>query len=489
VPYFDGNNGGATFQGVTKDSIRIVFYNDRTFEGELNEPWKPSDDDQCQSAAAGPYECQGAIRTMKAHLKYFAERYMTYDREVRVVAQKSSGNVGGTCASRQADADRAIREWEPFAVVSLVQGNQHCYAAKMSKERIPVFGLNEDLPEESYEAVRPYAFGFMPTQEVQSSWTASFICRKLVGGNARFSDDVLVGGLPRKIGFIRPQGESRGSELPEAAAMLVSELKRQCDYEFDIERYYEARQNPSPSGAAEAPNIISLFKQERVTTIVCYCIPVGPENTAPTMLRTATGANYFPEWVWDQASAMDRGQWQRVHGDRSQPAMGTTYFWYSPAFREQFHYQAYLSQEPGTEASTFWSYRYYHLYLNLFEAIQAAGPKLTPETVEQGMFTFNFLIHGDPRVPMGGYGPYGPNAISNYTFVDTGMAWWWDPNGTPPGGTNREGCMRAVRGGIRAYPGDGDLAWPPGDADLFNESDPCTQDLYKIADPSTSTSV
>ena len=478
VPFFEGENGGDTYQGVTKDDIIVILYNDRCCDGELTKAWKPSDEGSCTYA----WECENIVRTVKALYRYFERRYQTYGRTVRLIAQESSGDIGASCASRQGDAQTIIREWEPFAAVSMASSNFDCYAKEFASLKIPIFGLNEDMPSEVYEDLRPYAFGFMPSQEVQTSWSASFICNKLKGETADFANDPALRGEKRVFGFIRPEGDSRGTELRIQAGLLVQELKRHCGFKFDYEEYFQAG---TAGGSRESSTIMSKFKQNGVTTVVCYCIPVHTESTVPAMQKAATSLNYSPEWYFDSASAMDRGLWLRTLGGQDHAMFGTTYFWRTPAFREQYHYQAYLQEEPGTEPNAFWVYRVYHLFLNLYQAIQAAGPDLTPRSVEQGMFTFNFTDYENPWVPSGGYGPYNRNAVSNYTFVDTGMGWWWDPTGTPPGGQRNEGCVRVIAQGLRSYPGD----WPKGDDDMYLDSDPCTQDLYKIADPVTSSTV
>jgi hypothetical protein len=251
---------------------------------------------------------------------------------------------------------------------------------------------------------------------------------------------------------------------------------------FDLVRRYDATVTAG-TGTSEAGNIITEFKRLPITTVVCYCIPVQTELTAPTMLRTASSTQYYPEWFWDPASTMDRPIWMQTYGNSSdQNSFGITYFWRNPAFREQYHYQAYLQEEPGTQPNVLFNFSIYHLMLNLFQGIQAAGPELTPDTVEQGMFTFNWLDRSIPWVPTGGYGPYNSDAVSNYTFIDTAMAWWWDPTGTQPGGRQAEGCQRVIRNGERAYVG----GWPRGDADLRSDSWPCSQDNRKLADPGTS---
>ena len=478
VPFFEGDNGGSTFRGVDRDEIRVVLYNDRCCNGSLNEPWKHQDEDQCNSPY--PEECANTVRTVKAFLRYFNNRYQTYGRQVKLYAQKSSGNLGGACGTRQADASNAVQEWDPFAAISFAQGGQNCYIEEMAEHGVPVFGLNEDAEQHIYEDSRPYAYGFLPTQEVQMEWSASFICNKLATGeDAIHARDPVLQASPRKFGFIKPEGDSRGTELRVQSDLLLVELKRQCGFEFDmIEEFVASR---TAGGSDEAPGIMSKFKQNGITTVVCYCIPRQTELTAPTMMNAASSAAYFPEWYWDPASQMERAVWQREYGDQKQVSFGATYWWRAPSFREQDHYQAYLREEPGSVPAAYWSMKLYYLFMNLFSGIQAAGPNLTPESVERGMFTFNNTRRENPWTPVGGFGPYNDNAVSNYTFLDTAMAVWWDPLATPPGGREGEGCMRVAQEGLRFYAGE----WTKGSRDLFRQGDPCTSDLYKDSDIQT----
>jgi len=472
VPFFEGNNGGETFRGVTKDEIRIVFYNDRCCNGDMTEPYSTQDEGACTY----DFECEYIVRTVKAMLRYFQARYQTYGREVKLIAQKSSGDVGAACASRASDAQQTVAEHDPFAVVHLVGGSSECYMQEALKLGIASFGIQWPMTPEEYEKAAPYAWGFEPDLVTRTRWSASFICRKLRGETAKFSKDPVLSRSVRTFGFIRPEGDSRGPELREQAEILEAELLRQCNMEFDSIKRFQARR--IGAGSSEAPDIMASFKRDGITTVVCYCIAVATEETVPAMMKAATGAGYFPEWYFDSSERMDQPVWIQQQGANDHTMFGATLAWREPEFRSQFWYQAYLSQEPDTKPNTRFGYDVYHLLLNLFQGTQGAGPDLGPETVERGMFTFNYLDRKNPFVPIGGYGAYNADAVSDYTFLDTAMAWWWDPTGTPPGGRQAEGCMRVPRQGLRFYAGE----WPRGDSDLFAESDPCSEDVREIAD-------
>jgi hypothetical protein len=476
VPFFEGNNGGATWPGVTKDEIKIVLYNDRCCDGDMTTPYKPSDEEQSNSIY--PHEVQNLVRTVKAQLRFFQSRYQTYDRTVRVIAQMSSGNLGASCASRQSDAAAAWREHKPFGVVYMNEGNRVCYMDEMRKHGVANFGTGFALTLSEYEQRAPLVWGFFPGNEVRAAQGASMMCRSLKDQTAKFAGDPAYHDLTRSFGFIRPEGDLRGPELRDSAALLDKELKAQCGWEWgDVKRYDTTTQEGA--GSKEAANIMSDFKRKTITTVVCYCISVPTENTIPTMQKTASSFTYFPEWFWPCCLQTAAGN--QAFGAAEQVSFGlSSTDWRQPALREQFHFQAYLREEPGTQPNVFWNSTIYYLFLNLFQAIQAAGPELNPDTVQQGMYTFNWLDRSNPFVPTGGYGPYGPKAVANYNFIDTAMAWWWDPAGTPPGGKRNEGCQRVPLQGQRFYAGE----WPTNDRYLFREEDPCTEDDSKIADPS-----
>jgi len=477
VPFWDHDNGGSTWNGVTKDEIKVVLYNDLGLDGDLNKPWRPSDEAPDHQS---DYQTSYLVRTIKAQLRYFQKRYQTYGRTVKLYAQKSQSRLSTTCPQRRGDASRTWTEHSPFASVHFGDGGQ-CYMEELATEyKVPSFGLNSDVKRGRYERHRPYIWGFFPDQESEAAWSASFVCKKLAGRPAKFAYGEDLKAKQRTFGMIYPRVSDRGPESAELAQLFIKYVKAECG--LDLTKPPHKVKTIINSGAQDAGAYMSEFKRDGITTVICYCVPVQTELTVPTYQNTATSLDYYPEWYWDHASRMFRAIWNQTYGDKSgrQRGFGVSQHWRQPAFREQYHYQAYLQEEPGTVPNTRFNFDIYHLFLNLFQAIQAAGPTLTPDSVEKGMFTFNYLQRNNPYVPTGGYGAYGPDAIGTYTFIDTGMGWWWDPEGTPPGGTTGEGCLRVIREGLRFYPGE----WPAGDDDLFRRSgDPCTQDDTELTDP------
>jgi hypothetical protein len=455
VPFFDGDNGGATWNGVTATEIRVAYYNDFSVSGDLTQPYRPSDEtgDQRQ------YYYQNHVKTVKALLRYFQRRYQTYGRTVRLVGYPSDGGLATTPNQRISETYSIKAEVDPFAIAVLIQ-NAQTVARPAAEYHMPVFGWNEDVPAEPYEQNAPYFWSFMPDQQTTAALSGSFICDKLKGRAARWSTDPTLKNLHRKFALVYPEKGQRGPFLIQMARLLVKETKK-CGLDM-IVRTFSGNGN-------EAQQQMTEFKRANVTTVICYCIPQLNELTVPQYQNSAEAIAYYPEWYFDDATKMDRALWQRNYGSQKVNSFGVSYLWRLPKFEQSYPYEAYLQEEPGSAPNLRFNFEIYHVFLNLFEAIQAAGPELTPDTIKRGMFTFRYTDPNNPWVPTGGYGPGGP---SRYTFVDTGIGWWWDPHGTPPGATPGEGCIRVMYAGKRFYPG----GWPAGDADMFDARDPCTED-------------
>lgn len=500
VPFFEGDNGGSNGQqGVTEDEVLIVFYNDLNLKGDMTQPWNQSDEAAGHETSPNSQQTY-LVRTVKHMFVYFANAYQTYNRRVRLIAVPSQQGIQTGCAARRTEAVTVNRDWHPFAVVHFGDGGQ-CFLNEMGKLGIPGFGINADVPRANFQEGESegYVWGFFPDQETMAGWSASFICRKLNfrGNVARFANENRLKTMPRKFGLIFPTDSQRGDESKQMATLLVEYLRQECgmipkaDGSTDlIVRTFK------DDGAAEAGAIMQDFYVKNVTTMICYCVPVQNELTVQKMQNAASALNYYPEWYWDHVSRMFRAVWNERHSSPQHPSLGTTYHWRNPRFEEQDWYKAFKSIDPAGVPNSRFGFDIYHLFLNLFQGLQGAGKNLTAENVRRGMFTFTYAAPMQAKAadnffkPYGGYGSAHHKAVSPYTFIDAGMAFWWDPQGTKPGENEPRGCLRAVREGRKYHAG----TWPMGDDDLFLKDgnavprelrSPCYQDDVRIVDTST----
>lgn len=457
VPFFDGDNGGATASGVTASEIRLVLYNDLGISGDLNTPYDPAEDPDGDLA---PYERRHLMRTVKAQVRFFVDRFQTYGRLVRVIARPSTGGPVSACTMRAADASRIVAVDDPFAVVTLGD-NLDCFVEKVALLGRPVFAYGGDIDDALQRSYAGLLWSFMPDLKTEVAGSASFICRSLVGGAARFSTDPTLVTHPRRFALIYPTIDQRGPQRKVAAEELRRQVRNRCGLRF-------ARIEPHAEDAsATATETMLDFKVAGITTVVCYCVPVQPENTVTKYQNAAGTILYRPEWYWDPISRMDKAMWQQAFGDPTQASFGVSNFWRQPALAEQHHYRAYLSQEPGTVPNERFDHDIYHAFLTAFTAIQSAGPRLTAHTARVGLGTWSAMDASNPFLPQGSLersGLPGP-----FSFVDGQTAWWWDPTGTPPDGRLGEGCARLMLEGKNHLRG----TWPMGDALMFVSGAPC----------------
>ncbi|MEY2475600.1 MAG: hypothetical protein QOG87_915 [Actinomycetota bacterium] len=452
VAFFEGDNGGATYPGVTGDKVTAVMYDG------LSDI--PDGEDMCK-----PYSDEDSLstRTLKAMQNYFQKRYQTYGRRVCIVKQADSGVED---VNRKGDAIKTVQEYNPFAVMSFAEPNDDEYLKQISKQGVTSFGLNFFQPQSYYEQNSPLAFSFFDTREEHAEITAAYICEKLIKNKVTHTDDPTLRGQTRRVGLIYNTGaESAGGE--DMAPEIKRRAKQKCGFEFAAEFKYPY--DATTSGGAGNSQAIADMRNKNINTVFM----MSYADAILLAQQTASNSAYFPEWFVNSTSVLDVGPVARVFSDPRQKTFGVSLRWRTPGIRETFWYQAYQSEQPNTLAEARWGFSWYYLLLNLFTAVQAAGPKLTPDAIARGMFTFKTDQLDNPYVPSGEYGE-----PADYAFVSSYMEFFWDPRGTPPDGNPSEGCVRVTNEGRRFRPG----GVGSDESGLFNPASPCTADIRLLQD-------
>ncbi|MFN2614275.1 MAG: hypothetical protein ABR552_05580, partial [Actinomycetota bacterium] len=340
VAFFNGDNGGSTYTGVTKDAITIAFYNDLSVKGDMNKAWAPSDEAPDSQTS---FEKAYLVRTIKSQLRYFVRHYQTYHRNVIVRAFASKNGITTVCSQRVADSYQVRKDINPFASVHFGDNGQCFLHSQASDFKIPGFGLNADVPISEFNDYHPYVWGFFPPQEVETKLSASFLCRMLAGKKAKFAGDAALRAKARTFGLIEPTSDAqRGPAMYDMAELLKQDAKQECGLNIYSKSYTQG-------GETNAVGIINDFSQRGITTVICYCVPVPTESTVSTMQNAAQGASYHPEWYWDAASRMFRAVWEKQYGDPNAFNFGINYHWRNDAFEQQQWYKAYQSEAGRTE--------------------------------------------------------------------------------------------------------------------------------------------
>jgi hypothetical protein len=202
----------------------------------------------------------------------------------------------------------------------------------------------------------------------------------------------------------------------------------------------------------QASNVIAQLKDSGITSVLCACDPV---MLALGLTPKANEQGYEPEWMTSGLAFVDQDIVSQLIDTRQwQHAFGIAFNAESEPQGRSFPYAAYKQVRPGDEPAFGVEELYYQMYL-LAIGVQMAGPNLTPETLEAGMFAYP-----------GGTGPrglwgFGPG---DYTPTDDYREIWWDPNRIS-GQNNQAGAWVQLGNGARYSPDNP----PTGTAPYFKE--------------------
>ena len=445
-PWEEGaDNGGATAEGVTADSIKIVVY-----QGQ------PDPLQQALVGAAGADTDPDAVSvTAVDYLEMFDEIYETYGRKLDVEVVKGTGGPADATAA-QADA-RTVIDKKPSAVVG-GPGQTPAFWQELANAGIMCLGTcvqNEgwDIIEENAPLLWPTGL----TPEQADLHLAEMLGKQLVGKNAEFAGDEAMKDQPRVFGWVQAETETgeyaaRNDEFERIfAEEYGGEIATRSTYIFD------------PGAAQEtATTVIARMRDAGVTTVILSVDPLIPKN----ITEEATKQGYFPEWVVGPSvladttifgRTFDQQQWRNAIGLSLPPARGAVelsdsygvYEWYYGTEPPTNTHGVIL---PGTE--------------RLALGIHLAGPELTPETFRDGMFnrwvprssgkTFTHQSWGEELW-----------GRADYNSADDAAVFWWNPEATGEDETGNEGTgmLAWIDGGTRYLPGE----WPEDPLPFFED--------------------
>ena len=430
---FSGGNGGATHQGVTAETIIITV---RELEG-------PSAaeifaDLSGQSVNDSP----DAVKdTVVAFAEYFSQRFQLYGRALQVEFFRGEGSgaselLGGGKERALSDAVRANKEFGAFADISAITIP---YADALARQG--VVNLGSPYPsQEWFVGRRPFSWSLFPDgTNVVRSGAAAVIGRFPPGSTTQYSGPALLG-QPRRFAVVAPEN----AEYQESVNAYLQRLE-DAGIPVELNMKYKLDIASMPN---QASNIIAQLKDRGITTVICACDPV---MLALGLTPKANEQGYEPEWITaglafvDQdivAQLIDERQWSH--------AFGIAYNAESEPQGRSFPYAAYKQMRPNDEPAFGVEEIYYQMYM-LAIGIHMAGPALTPQSFEAGMFAYP-----------GGAGPRGLWGFGegDYTPTDDFREIWWDPNRLS--GQNNEPGAWVQLGGGRRYTADDPPRGPGG---------------------------
>ena len=486
VPFFQGDNFGTTYQGVTKNEITVLVYLDYggygfagQFEStppagtyvDIDKPRLPNCPPDNGAAASNPDQCdQVLIRELKGFSRYFNNRFQTYNRHVHYWAYIASAS-NTSAAQRRGDAAANVDKLHPFAVIdeATFGGFNQEYDSAMAGQHVLVFSSTlGSLPNSYFRKNAPLSWAFFPDVEHWASLYSTYICEKVAKYPVDHFGNPSGAGSPnggkRKFGFWYTT-DPGGPQFTQFAELAIQQMQSQCGVTGVTATYSKNGFTVDASDTGtEAAQGAAKFQSAGVTTVLYL------GGTEGKFSQALSAIHYFPEIVVAGNLGNDGiGFGQTQTQDAWQNASVMTYHIRIHRLQDAPGYRAYKEGDPSgdDEAGTF-ARDDYRDHFMLFQGIQVAGPRLSPQSVDQGFHAIQ------PRTSTDPYSPSLYFDAGDYTMMKDAMEGWWDPQGRPEGGstsnTNQPGCWRLPLGGRRFAAGK----WPAGDDAFKNRSDPCS---------------
>ena len=464
VAYFDGDNFGSTYQGVTAEEIRILVYlsgdiiysgsskAETSPQGEYFDLFEPPRDDEFL-----------VVKGMRGWQRYFNERFQTYGRVVHFFVYFDDGT---SPESRRAHAADNYAKVKPFAVLTDVAfgGNEVEYVAEMARRGVLNFGTLTGKSEEFFQRFPKLVWGFDPTVEYQARAFSTYVCSSVVGKPAVLAGPSAAGDMrnrPRKLGLFHTTDENHSDRIK--LAELVQQQVEACGGEIAATATfpkccYVEDTTTNPDYAATN---MAEFSGQGITTILW---PGGMEGYTTS---AAVAQGYFPEWIVLGDDLLDGNGPNReaknghAFDDR---AIIITPEIYDPARVQQRCYQAYREADRELpEADLGYVCEYYRNLFQLFTGIQVAGPRLGPSSVDKGYHAIPAVASRDNQSPACFYN------TNDYTCVKDNQIEIWDDQALPQEG-NRAGCWRVIADAKRYIQPE----WPAGNIDSnLDQLGPC----------------
>ena len=407
VPKFTGDNGGATAHGVTKDSITFVLRN-------------PTDYDGARSAVAASTFAE-ALHDTQVMVKVFNSQFELYGRQVVIKSFSGRGSfiaeaAGQDQAGASADAQTA---YDAGAFASGIPPDPQVYQNALSSRGVISFGLNSQGTVASSRKAYPYEYQSLgPIADFQAIGVADIICGRMAKMPAVFAGDPLLAKQTRSFGLVLSQ---QAQTADGGTNQIPNLVKKECGQTV---RTYTYQGNPA-SNASDASSIATQAKADGTTTLVL----ISDLLFAPNMTTAAVQSGYKPEWI---VPTLNRDQTARQMDATAVKSMVFVHPWKAQSYpaNKASCYRIYKMGDPNGEpqsdqyaGATFDSNCV--LLLELFGALQAAGPRLTPATFGQGFFSL------PASAGAGDFGAWS-YAKDHYSPDSTYTLQYWNPSGTNP---------------------------------------------------------
>ncbi len=447
---FEGDNGGATDQGVTADSIKIVVYLGPDSDPIIN---YITDAIQVDDTNA---DAEDAITHWVDMLETYSE---TYGREVDIEYYESEG-IASDAVTARADAVQIAEDMKPFQVWGgpalttafgdeLVARGIQCISCGLTP-------THDNLAKQNGLGIAGTALTNLQARQ----HNVEALVDQVAGQKAAYAGDPAMQDKDRVFGYLYIESSEDSAKSAEdyrqALADRGVELAVMVPYTLDPATLQET-----------AANAIAKLKQAGVTTVIFAGDPIAPRD----FTREATTQDYHPEWFLNLSTLIDTNvfartydqeQWAHAFGitplaARVDPDVESSYQLYEWFYGEKTKADGTLEVLVPTPNV-------------FFEVLQGVGPNLTHDSFTKALFAYEEPVRGVQQynVSWGDHGHWPTIEGSDYAGIDDVTKIWWDPKakGQDEIFNDGDGLWMFVDGGKRYYVDE----WAKGDFKAFDPS-------------------
>jgi hypothetical protein len=409
------SNGGATYPGVTKNTIKVVAV--VPTQEQQRATWSnPATPPGTNRATNAPAYVEDATTDWLAVL---TGAYPTWGRTIELTVFNPTGP---TEEAQRADA-LAVAAMKPFAVLVSNQttGAGTVFTAEIAAKKILVFTANGTNADAAQQA--PYRWQGVFDNDASAVNGAEFIGKMLVGETAKFAGDPALKTQTRVFGAIYPERNLNFD-------LFLEGFKKYKGAKLAEKVQYTVPLDPAqiqPQNQTEAPVLMARLKAAGVTSVIAY----ASGNMTSQAMKAASNLDYHPEWIFPGLGILDLeaivrsyDPTQMAHAfgigtllvnvaDTTDPSISFFNWYWGPS---KGNYQA------GVLAYT----------QTFMTGVMLAGPKLTPQTFQQALFATpaaGGAASNQTQSYMTGFGRQGGLPYDEYSTIGLDFAlMWWDPN-------------------------------------------------------------
>jgi hypothetical protein len=429
IPYFDGDNGGATAPGVTRNEIRIAMANASTSDIDLL-------------------------------TRYFNTRFQFYGRHIKIV--RDVGCFGGNPSSAKSAADDTAT-LNVFGAVGFcdIGGVEYYYYDELARKKIVSVSNRVTVQyERDLAKFHPYEWTYLPTFDKGSSHLMDLACT-LKGKNATHAGAEYTLS-PRKFGLISNKfNDAPSPDLAAANAVLkacgIDPVRAQITYERNGGA---TGQGATPQTAQEVASAVVKMHDAGVTTLLMLVHSL----TARQIVNALDSQGYEPEigvstefyndedvftttYPKSQSTHMfGISTWNKVLHPQDEP-------WYAAI--KEMDPQHTFTEDNNAPPFSYEGAKYdYEPLLMMAAGIQMAGPHLTAESFAKGLQSAAW-----PNPPTEHWPGKVTVSPGTHSYMEDATAIWWDETNRSEYSIGGNGMFCYVENGRRRRLGQ----WPAND--------------------------